>query len=104
MPNLLHRGVNDEPATKKNDDTVEIERPFNPPPFRERQKRVLKLFDEIDQHEEENDPQPDRDPDSQLSDAALLTLRSPLGLQGDVEEIVEPENSLQQNQQTQRDK
>ena len=64
----------------------------------EREEWVLEFLDDIDDDEEEGDAQEDGEADAEAADHGLFVGGDPLRFEGDVEEVVESEDSLQEDE------
>ena len=60
---------------------------------------VLEVFDETDYQKEKDDAQADGEADSHPPHEGLLVRSHPLGLEGDIEQVVEAQDSLEENEQ-----
>ena len=103
MGNLLGRGIEDERATEEDNDAVEIKRTLDPSTFGKSEKRILELLNQIDENEKQYDPKSHRYSYSELANATLVRLGRTLGFQGNVKEVVESQNRLQEDKKSQSD-
>ena len=103
VPDLFDGGVDDEHAATEHDQAVHVERSLDDVATVDAEDRVLHILDELDQREEKRDAQADRQTDTDAPNALLVGLRSPFGLQRDVEQVIEPQDHLEQDEKTERD-
>lgn len=72
MEDLLHRRIDDEDAAQQHNQAVTTEFALNPATFAETEDRILEISDDLQQHEKQDDPENDREADTDRPDAALL--------------------------------
>ena len=118
MIDLFHRRIHDETAPEEEDQRLEIERSaddrigerhdtpgsgggvrclFDIGVF-EDEKRLDNAGEDFHDHEEQHETQENGNRDPGLTHHRLFVCRCPLGLDRNVEQIVEPEHRLQKNQ------
>ncbi len=103
VADLLHRRVDDEDAADEEDDGGEVEFALEDPRELQVEKRLLEAVEERQNDEEQHQAQRDGHQDADLADARLLVGGGALRLDGDVEEIVETEDGLEEDQDAEVD-
>ena len=94
----VHCGVHDESSAQQEDDDRKVESPLQhslPVNFEE---RLVEILDQVHHHEEQHHPQNDGDEYGVATHGLLLVCGGTPGLDGNVEQIVEPEHRLQKQQ------
>jgi hypothetical protein len=102
MHDFLQRGVNDEYSASQHNQRMYVERAFNPAFPVDDSKRVLEVSQRRHQNKQHDKSQCDRNRDFQAPDDRLLTRFHPLRFNRNVEQVVKPQDRLQQNQHDKR--
>ena len=98
---LLDRGVDDKGPSDQHDEGVHVELKLQQAAPVHSEKGGLEALDRRDHHEQQDDAQRDRQADANTSHPLLLVGRNPAGLDGDVQQVVEAEHSLQEDEHEQ---
>ncbi len=100
MQDLLRGRVDEKDPAGQHDDAVKVELTGHDSGMKA-EDRILEVPNDVHQGEEQDNPQHDGDADAEAPDHRLLVRGRLLGFHGYVEQVVEPQDRLEQRQEAQ---